>query len=668
MCGLTGVLDTRPEADGRALARITAAMTDALRHRGPDDAGVWTDPEAGIGLGHRRLSIIDLSPLGHQPMLSQGGRYVTVFNGEIYNYQDLAAELRARGVAFRGQSDTEVVLEAVAAWGFVPTLERLVGMFALAVWDREERTLWLARDQLGIKPLYWAERGGLFLFGSELKALRAHPAWQGTINRDALAAFLRFAYVPGPHSIYQEAHKLQPGSWLVKRPGRPAEQGTYWDMRAVARAGLAAREPLDDREAADRLDALLRDAVRRQMVADVPLGAFLSGGVDSSAVVALMQAESDRPVRSFTIGFREQAYDEAPHAKAVAAHLGTDHTELTVEPGHALEVIPRLPEWYDEPFADASQIPTFLVSELTRRQVTVALSGDGGDELFAGYTRYRWAEALWRRIGRLPPVLRRAAAGAITALPPPVWSGLFGPVPRRWRPRQAGDKLHKLAAILPLGSPDALYRRLIAQWDAPEAMVVGGAETGIGAPGGVLWDEGVAADIPDFVERMQFLDTVTYLPDDILTKLDRASMAVALESRVPLLDHRVVEFAWRLPPRFKRRGGVSKWLLRQVLYRYVPPRLIERPKMGFGVPIDSWLRGELRGWAEDLLDERRLRRDGLLDPAPIRDKWAEHLSGRRNWQYPLWTVLMFQAWLRREKETVAAPPITRRPVAVAAGR
>ncbi len=655
MCGLTGFLDTRPQADRRAFAGIVSAMTDTLRHRGPDDAGVWTEEAAGIALGHRRLSIIDLSPLGHQPMLSANGRYVIVFNGEIYNYQDLAAELRRGGATFRGQSDTEVILEGIAAWGFVPTLERLIGMFAIAVWDRQERVLMLARDQLGIKPLYWSDRDGLVLFGSELKALRAHPAWAGEIDRGALMAYLRLAYVPGPHSIYRHAKKLQPGGWLIKRPDRPAELGTYWDMRAAARAGLADRARYDDREATDRLDALLRDSVRRQMVADVPLGAFLSGGIDSSTVVALMQAESARPVRTFTIGFRERAYDEARHARAVAAHLGTDHTELYVEPGHALEVIPRLPEWFDEPFADPSQIPTFMVAELTRRQVTVALSGDGGDELFAGYDRYARAARLWNRIGRVPRPVGRMLAGGLTALSRPAWDGVFRRLPLPGRSRFHGDRMHKLAALLTQPTPDPLYLQLVSRWERPEALVPGAAE----APT-PLFDPTVPADIPDFIERMLFLDTVTYLPEDILTKVDRTSMAVALESRVPLLDHRVVEFAWTLPLRFKLRDGGTKWLLRQVLYRYVPPALIDRPKMGFAVPVAAWLRGELRDWAEDLLDERRLGQDGLLDPRPIRTAWAEHLSGRRNWENPLWAVLMLQSWRRREHNEAATRPARER--------
>ena len=651
MCGLAGFFDASGRRDDAALTATVAAMTDSLRHRGPDDGGVWVEAAAGIALGHRRLSIVDLSPAGHQPMVSADGRFVIAYNGEIYNTEELRAELP--GIPWRGHSDTEVLLEGCAAWGVAATARRLIGMFAFALWDRRERMLWLARDRLGIKPLYYGRFGDVFLFGSELKALRAHGEWPVEVERDALAAFLRHNYVPAPRSIYRGVAKLPPGTVLRVQPGGEPRLEAFWSLGEVAHAGIADRSTMSDAEAADRLDALLRDAIGRRMVADVPLGAFLSGGVDSSAVVALMQAQSDRPVKTFTIGFHERGYDEARHAKAVAAHLGTEHTELYVEPSHALDIIPKLAEWYDEPFADSSQIPTFLVSEMTRRHVTVALSGDGGDELFAGYNRYFWGEALWRRLGRLPGGARRAGAGLLTALPPSAWDRLFAAVPVRLRPPQAGDKLHKLADVLRLPDQAALYRRLVSHWEEPASLVPGASEAGI------PWDLMADPKMPDFVERMQRLDTVTYLPDDILTKVDRASMAVALEARVPLLDHRVVEFAWRLPMTQKIRGGDGKWLLRQVLHRYVPRELIERPKMGFGVPIDVWLRGPLRDWAEALLDERRLRAEGFLDPAPIRRRWAEHLSGARNWQYPLWDVLMFQAW--RERWLAAAPVRQARP-------
>jgi len=646
MCGIAGFIDLASATPPDRLVATVRRMALSLRHRGPDDEGAWIEAEAGVALGHRRLSIQDLSPAGHQPMESKEGRYVLAYNGEIYNFAELRAELNAQGIAFRGHSDTEVMVEAIAAWGLAATLRRLVGMFAFALWDRKTRTLNLVRDRLGIKPLYWAHQGGLFLFASELKALRAHPDFHADINRNALPSFLRHNYIPAPHSIYRETFKLEPGKMLTFRlDGKPVVS-TWWDLREIAGEAVASRSEMATEEAVEALDGLLRDAVKQRMVADVPLGAFLSGGIDSSTVAALMQAQSRQPVRTFTIGFHEKAYDEAKDAKKVAAHLGTQHTELYVAPQDALDVIPKLPQLYDEPFADSSQIPTFLVSELTRRHVTVALSGDGGDELFAGYNRYFWAEALWRKLQFLPRPMRQSAAAMIRTVSPTDWNRMFGLLPPRLRPRLAGDKFHKLADLLALSDCDVLYRRLLTHWEEPASLVRGGEELT-----GILWDESVATEFPDFTERMQFLDTVTYLPDDILTKVDRASMGVGLEARVPLLDHRVVEFAWRLPGAMKVRKGQGKWLLRQVLGRYVPKALIERPKMGFGVPIDSWLRGPLRDWGEALLDERRLREEGFFDPAPIRAKWDAHQQGKRNWQYHLWDVLMFQAWLEQSRPT-----------------
>ena len=641
MCGLTGFWDRRSASGGEELDAAVRRMGETLRHRGPDDGGSWVEAASGVALGFRRLAIIDLSPAGHQPMVSADGRYVIAFNGEIYNYRELRAELALPAGRWRGSSDTEAMLEGFSRWGIAATLERLVGMFAIALWDRRERRLHLMRDRLGIKPLYWARFGPLVLFASELKALRAHPGWRPELDRDAMGAYLRFAYVPAPHTIYRGVRKLEPGCLLTIGGEGDERSAPFWSLGAVVAQGRAARRDLADGEAIEALDRLLREAVGRRMVADVPLGAFLSGGIDSSAVVALMQAQSARPVRSFTIGFHEAAYNEADQAKAVARHLGTDHTELYVEAGQARDVIPRLPDHYDEPFADSSQIPTVLVAELTRRHVTVALSGDGGDEIFAGYNRYVWAAALWRRLGWLPAPLRGAAGGLLRALPPAAWDSLFALIPSGARPRLAGDKLHKLAAILRADGADGLYRGLVSQWDDPAQLLAEGRE-----PRGLLSDPAVAHAVPDFVERMRYVDTLTYLPDDVLTKVDRATMAVGLEARVPLIDHRVVAFAWGLPARMLIRGGVSKWLLRQVLYRYVPPALVERPKMGFGVPIDFWLRGSLRDWAEDLLAEPALRETGLA-PGPIRARWREHLAGGRNWQHPLWVILMLQAWRRR---------------------
>ncbi len=641
MCGIAGLWDTAAATSADELRRVTQAMSDTLVHRGPDDGGLWVDETAGVGLGQRRLSIVDLSPAGHQPMISACGRYVIVYNGEVYSHEEMRPELAARGIRFRGHSDTEVILEAMAAWGVEATVKRLIGMFAIAFWDRQEKTLTLVRDRLGIKPVYWRFEGGRLLFGSELKALRADRGWTPEVDRQAVASYLRFTYVPAPRTIYKGVRKLEPGHYLTFRPGAEPRETRYWDARAIARAGMAAPFAASDEELTDRLEALLKDAVGRRMIADVPLGAFLSGGIDSSLVVALMQAQSSGRVRSFSIGFEEAGYDEAPHAKAVAAHLGTEHTELYVSSSHALETIPRLADWYDEPFADSSQIPTFLVSEMTRRHVTVALSGDGGDELFAGYNRYFLGAALWKKLGWLPASVRRGVAGAIRAVPVSAWDALAGALPRRLRPPQFGDKAGKFADIVGLADAGAVYRRLVSSWEAPEALMPGVAE-----PHGTLWDESIAREFPEIVSRMQVMDLVTYLPDDILTKVDRASMAVALEARVPILDHRVVEFAAHLPLAARIRDGQGKWLLRRVLDRYVPRTLIERPKMGFGIPIDSWLRGPLRDWSESLLEPSNLAEAGL-DPAPIRRVWAEHLGGGRNWQYRIWTILMLQAWRRR---------------------
>lgn len=635
MCGITGIL-----AYGQApedLGRMALKMAEGLLHRGPDDFGVWS--EIGVALAHRRLSVIDLSPAGHQPMASSSGRYEMAFNGEIYNHLELRSRLPDR--AWRGHSDTETLLACFEAWGIAGTLDTLVGMFALAVWDRERQELTLVRDRLGEKPLYYGWQGRSFLFGSELKALRGHPAWHGEIDRNALASYMKYAYVPLPHSIFKGIRKLLPGCSLTLRINTPPdvmpEPQPYWSARMIV---LQPRPySLDKEQAVKELDTLLRRAVSDQMVADVPLGAFLSGGIDSSTVVALMQAQSAQPIRTFSIGFAEPGYDEAHHARAVANHLGTDHTELYVTPSDAMQVIPRLPEIYDEPFADSSQIPTYLVAKLAAQHVTVALSGDGGDELFGGYNRYFWGRRIWHRLSGIPRPLRGVAGRFMTALNPTQWDRLFSWVPGNKLPAAFGDKLHKLASIIDVDSPDELYLRLISQHREAGSIVLGAAE----AP---RWSDEESGEINlrDFSERMMFQDLVGYLTDDILVKVDRAAMAVSLETRIPLLDHRLVEYAWRLPLSMKIRDGQGKWLLRQVLYQYVPRQMIERPKQGFGIPLDSWLRGPLRDWAEALLDRARLEQEGLLAAGEIRKKWEEHLSGRRNWQYWLWNVLVFQAW------------------------
>jgi len=647
MCGIAGFLaQTAPQPFDVLLKR----MADKISHRGPDAGGYWHDDEQHIGFAHRRLAIVDLSDAGQQPMQAASGRYQIIFNGEIYNHGILrqSFEQSFPTLSWRGQSDTETLLAGIDAWGIQGTVERAIGMFAFAVWDRQTHTLTLARDRLGEKPLYYGWQDDTFLFGSELKALRAHPAFLNQIDRGALSLFLRSSYVPAPYSIYQGISKLPAGCLLTVSLKRPEpELLRYWSGSDVATSGVANGFTGSTGQAVDELEVLLKDAVRQQMMADVPLGAFLSGGVDSSTVVALMQAQSSRPVKTFTIGFHEKGYNEAEHAMLVARHLGTDHTELYVSADQAMAVIPRLPVMYDEPFADSSQIPTFLVSQLARQQVTVSLSGDAGDELFCGYNRYQLTHKLWRRLSRVPLPLRRLAARALTSVSPDAWSRVGraagGLLPRAARVAQLGDKVHKGAGVLASESADALYLGLVSHWDDPASVVINGRE-----PPTLL--SGNAPDLQglDDVQRMMALDLLTYLPDDILAKVDRAAMGVSLETRVPFLDHRVVEMAWRLPLDMKLREGQSKWILRQVLYRHVPRALIERPKMGFGIPIDSWLRGPLRQWAEELLDESRLKTEGYFHPAEIRQKWREHLSGQRNWQHQLWNVLMFQAWLESQ--------------------
>ncbi len=643
MCGITGILDT-PRATPAVLRAQVQRMAQAIAHRGPDSEGQWVDAEHGVALGHRRLAVVDLSPHGAQPMVSHGDRYVLVFNGEIYNHVELRRQLDP--LPWRGHSDTETLLAAFSRWGVVESLPRLVGMFAFAVWDRQDRTLTLARDRMGEKPLYWGRLpSGTLVFGSELAALRAHPGWDGAIDRDALTLFMRYSAVPAPWSIHRGVHKLEPGAWLRLGAGRPDEHGHWWRVDDAARRGLAARaeaEAWSDAEATDRLEALLLQAVQGQLLSDVPLGAFLSGGVDSSAVVAMMVRAARDRVRSFAIGFDQPGFDEAGHARAVAAHLGTLHTELRVSSADALAVVPRLARMYDEPFADSSQIPTALVTAMARREVTVALSGDGGDELFAGYNRYLLADRLWHRVGAAPLALRRCAARALRGVDASTWDALARPLqrlrPAARRHAEVGAKLHKLAQrVLPMPTLDAMHRALASQWMEPAAIVVGGREPS------TAFDRPLPG-LGDGVDRMSLLDQLGYLPDDILVKVDRAAMAVSLETRVPLLDHRVVEFAWRLPLRFKLRDGHTKWLLRQVLYRHVPPRLIERPKQGFAVPLADWLRGPLRDWAEALLDARRLHDDGFLAPAPVRAAWDALRAGDGQWAGPLWNVLMWQAW------------------------
>lgn len=646
MCGITGFLWPSGQAQGQDPGETVQAMMAAIAHRGPDSQGHWTDPAAGVALGHLRLAIVDLSPAGHQPMVSASGRYQLVYNGEIYNHAKLRAELAASGKApaWRGTSDTEMMLAGFEVWGFEETLKRCQGMFAIALWDREARKLTLARDRLGEKPLYYGWQGtgrdALFLFGSELKALRAHPLFKPALRRDALVAMLRHGHVPEDLSIYDGIAKLRPGEIAevsLDRPG-PARH-LYWDGGAVA---AAPRGPAPSpQEATDQLETLLLDAVDQQMMSDVPLGAFLSGGIDSSVIVACMQHLSERPVHSFSIGFHEARYNEAEFAKAIANHLGTHHTELYVGDTDLRDVIPALPHMYDEPFADSSQIPTYLVAKLAREHVTVALSGDGGDELFGGYDRYRQGAALLRGLRKLPQPLRSLGAGAIRALPAGLINTLMEPIrPTPQGKEPNGQRLRRLANYARSRTTEELHRKMVSVWRFPEAAVTCGT-----SPASILKDHlPPGGDLGD-LERMMQLDMLAYMPDDILAKVDRATMAVALESRAPLLDHRIAEFAWSLPLDLKIRDGKSKWVLREVLYRHVPKELIERPKMGFEVPIGLWLRAGLRDWAEALIAPDRLAREGHLEPALITKMWRQHQSGSHNWGPQLWNVLMFQAWV-----------------------
>ena len=648
MCGFAGFLaadNTIVDAEASSTLR---RMADAIIHRGPDGDGYWIDLAEGIGLAHRRLSIVDLSSAGAQPMTSVSGRYVIVFNGEIYNHMRLRHALQREGqtvAPWRGHSDTETLLAGFDAWGIENTLCRTVGMFALAVWDRERRTVTMARDRLGEKPLYYGWQGqgakAVFLFGSDLLALRQHPAFNAQISRSALALYMRHSCIGGTHSIYTGIHKLLPGHLLTLSVVAPEPQvRVWWSAAEIAERGVAEPFRGSPDDATDTLAELLHDAVGQQMVADVPLGAFLSGGIDSSTVVALMQTQSSRRVKTFSIGFYESGYNEAEHAQAVARHLGTDHTELYVTPDQAMAVIPQLPHLYSEPFADSSQIPTFLVSQLAREHVAVSLSGDAGDELFCGYPRYQIAAGTWSKISLFPQTLRRTIADSITAVSSHTWNKLGTAFSK---PRM-GDKLHRRADLLRSHSLTELYRGLVSYWPYPNNVLLGAVEP----------DSALTGMVPGLcglnnVERLMALDMLSYLPDDILAKVDRAAMGVSLETRAPFLDHRVVEFVWSLPLDYKLHGSVTKWSLRQILYRHVPRELIERPKMGFSIPVGDWLRGPLRDWAENLLSEERVRREGFFYPAPIREKWNEHLSGRHNWENLLWCVLMFQAWLEHQK-------------------
>lgn len=637
MCGLAGYWGRDPYG-----GEVASAMARRIEHRGPDAHGVWADATGGPVLSHCRLSIIDPSPAGQQPMVSPCGRYVLSYNGEIYNHLEVREELEVAGGAFnwRGYSDTETLLAALRYWSVPEALSRLNGMFAFALWDASERTLFLARDRMGEKPLYYGRSGDAFLFGSELKALKAHPEWQGEVDREALSLYMRYKYVPSPWSIYKGIYKIPPAHYLqIRDCGRfVGDPKCYWSLSSVVSSGL--RDAGGDAETMiDELEGLLGESVSRRMVSDVPLGAFLSGGIDSSTVVALMQARSEQPVKTFSVGFHEEGFDEARHARAVAEHLGTDHTELYVSAEEAMEVIPKLPVIYDEPFAGSSQIPTYLISKLARKYVTVSVSGDGGDELFAGYNRHIIGPKLWGKTQSVPRSLRSALSACLRGL-----SSGGGGLPERILGISGiphpGLKLDKLASAVSANDGASFYRDLISLWKQPEQLVIGGVE-----PGTLLDDPMSWPSMPGLREQMLYWDMMTYLPDEILAKLDRATMAVSLEGRIPMLDHKLVEFSWRVPSELKQRDGKGKWLLRQVLYRHLPRKLMDRPKMGFSVPIQSWLRGPLRGWAESLLEEGKLRSDGFFDATLVRQVWESFLLGQNRKHHELWAVLMFQAWL-----------------------
>jgi asparagine synthase (glutamine-hydrolysing) len=641
MCGFAGFLGFGT-LDFDAIDGIAKRMGAAIWNRGPDHSGVWQDTGEQISLVHQRLSILDLSSAGHQPMASRSGRYVIVFNGEIYNHESIRKELEnvsSSNSEWRGHSDTETLLAGIDVWGLEKTLRKAKGMFSMAVWDRHKRILSLARDRLGEKPLYfgWQGQKNVFLFGSELSALRTHPQFAAPINRGSLALLMRYSYVPAPHSIYEGIYKLEPGMLLqVSLQDREPRLERYWDFIETANACRASPFVGTPEQAVDELESVLKAAIGQQMVADVPLGAFLSGGIDSSTVVALMQAQSSRPVKTFTIGFHEKGFDEAKIAQAVATHLRTDHTELYVTPEMAMAVIPRLPQLYNEPFADSSQIPTFLVSKLARNHVTVSLSGDGGDELFGGYNRYQFGQVWQSRLSRIPVSLRWLAARQSTQ----ALANLLQP----WMPAYLGQNLELGVAMLAAQGSNDMYRSLVSRVLIPSNWV---REVQIEPPTALTEraDE-LNGLLP--IERMMALDSVSYLPDDILVKVDRAAMGVSLESRIPFLDHHVLEFAWRLPMDYKLRNGLTKWPLQRILRKYLPHELYERPKRGFSIPVHSWLRGPLRDWAENLLSERRLDIEGYFYSKPIRQAWKQHLQGQRDWSSRLWIVLMFQAWLEEQ--------------------
>ncbi|MBF0465894.1 MAG: asparagine synthase (glutamine-hydrolyzing) [Nitrospirae bacterium] len=647
MCGITGFVDLSHQLTVVQLNGVIKKMSNTIIHRGPDDSGVWVDVSMGIALGHRRLSILDLSPGGHQPMLSYSGRYVITFNGEIYNHQEIKREIETHiKPLWQGHSDTEIMLTAIEIFGLEYALRIFTGMFAFALWDREEKILYIARDRIGEKPLYYGWMGNCFVFGSELKALKAHPSWMNNIDQDVIALYLKHSYIPAPYSIYRDIYKLMPGTFISMSASRIANKQNiapiaYWSAIETVEKGLNNPFSGSEIEAIEQLEEILKTSIKQQMIADVALGAFLSGGIDSSTVVSLMQAQSSNPVKTFTIGLFEKNYDEAKYARAIAKHLKTDHTELYVTPKETMDVIPNLSTLYDEPFSDSSQIPTFIISQLTHKYVTVSLSGDGGDEIFGGYNRYLVGKNIWNNLKWIPDNIINIYRRIMSLLTPQIIDTLLNKlnfiIPKKMRQNNYGDKIQKFNDVIDAKTIDDLYLRLISHWNNTDAIVINSniLTTMLAS---VIENN----NISDPICKMMCIDLITYLPDDILVKVDRAGMGVSLELRMPFLNHHVVEFAWSLPLSMKIRQWQSKWILRQILYRYVPQKMVDRPKMGFAIPIDTWLRGPLRDWAEHLLNEKKMC---FFNPKPIQKKWHEHLTGKHNWQHHLWDILMFQSWI-----------------------
>lgn len=658
MCGISGFYSFKKNINAEQGAHILKEMCNSIINRGPDADGYWCDFEQSLFLGHRRLSILDLSEAGKQPMVSANKKYVIIFNGEIYNHLEIRKEIEKLGGApiWKGHSDTETLLAGFELWGVEKTICKCIGMFAFAVWNTEEKILILGRDRVGEKPLYYGwlpseenlsvESKNIFIFGSQLKSFKKHPGFKPSIDRNALSLFFRHNYIPSPHTIYEGIYKLEPGTLLsISDKSKEGNIMHYWSAENIAKDGIMNPFKGTFEEAVEDLEYLLRDAIKMQMLSDVPLGAFLSGGIDSSTIVALMQAQTSAPVKTFTIGFNEKGYDEANFAKQVAQYLGTDHTELYITSEQAMNIIHILPEIYDEPFSDSSQIPTYLVSKLTRNHVTVSLSGDAGDELFCGYNRYLVAQKVWNKLNHFPIYLRKELAQVLINISPTMWDRMFKKLPILNKYSNIGDKIHKSAGVLGSKSISELYWSLISHWNPSTDLVINSVE-----PISKYRSNSLFLNELDDVQKMMFLDTITYLPDDILTKVDRAAMAVSLETRVPFLDHRIIEYAWKMPQVYKMKDGVTKLALREVLYKYIPKKLIERPKMGFGIPLDQWLRGPLKLWVEDLISEEKIRKEGLLNYDLIRDKWNAHLTGKRNWAYHIWDIVMFQAWLEKNKQ------------------